>query len=82
MWIGEFAATQPTVMLFQPENELAMIEFRHGSDIGAVLGECFGFEFYLTSHTLDYFLVFNHHDCVVAAGSARDWLASRASVER
>ena len=76
-WLGEFAGEHAAIMLFDPRDEVGMVEFSRGIDIARVLGECSGFEFYLTSRNYDYLLCFNHHDCVIAAGSAKTWLELR-----
>jgi hypothetical protein len=38
-------------------------------DIQAVIGECYGFEFYVIQQQFQWLLCENHHDVVVAVGS-------------
>ncbi|MEO6457793.1 MAG: hypothetical protein ABIO92_05915 [Chloroflexia bacterium] len=51
-----------------------MIEFEQGTQISRVLGECFNFEFYVTNPEVEYILCHNHHDFLVATGTATSWL--------
>jgi hypothetical protein len=49
-------------------------------DICDVIGECFGFEYYLAPKGLDWLLCENHHDVLMAVGDAvRDRLVDMAS---
>ena len=46
-------------------------------DLVAVLGETYGFEFYVTNKEKSYLLVFNHHDILMACGDAKNWLNTK-----
>jgi hypothetical protein len=49
-------------------------------DIRDVIGECFGFEYYVVPKDLDWLLCENHHDTLIAVGDAvRDRLIDMAS---
>ena len=39
-------------------------------DIRDVIGECFGFEYFVTPKDLDWLLCENHHDVLIAVGDA------------
>jgi hypothetical protein len=74
--ISDFIKHSETLMLFNEEDERAGFEFRDGAQIVPTLDECLSFEFYLTNEELDYFICFNHHDYLITAGTAADWLKS------
>ena len=62
------------VMFFEKDRDFSMVRFSHGGDVVAVLRECTGFEFYLTNPEAEYLLCFNHHDFLIGAGTAEDWI--------
>jgi len=39
--------------------------FKNGDDLVAVLGETYGFEFYVTNKEKSYLLVFNHNHSII-----------------
>jgi hypothetical protein len=73
-WIANFLSDEPVLMLFDPSDEVVGVRFAHGSQVVPVLAESFGFEFYVTNEQLEFLLCFNHHDFLIAAGSAKAWL--------
>lgn len=73
-WIGDYCADEETIMLFADEDEPGMLQFPAGRTVAEVVGECCGFEYYLTNRPVDFVLCFNHHDCIIATGDAMDWL--------
>jgi len=73
-WIKEIIGNNETIMFFNPEDNSIAFKFFNGKDVDDVLGETFGFEFYLTNKTIDYVLCFNHHDVLIACGKAKEWL--------
>jgi hypothetical protein len=75
-WIGDFLASESTIMLIINESPVA-IEFVNGNQVTSLLDDTYGFEFYLINRALEYLLCFNHHDVLIAAGSAVDWLRER-----
>lgn len=72
--ISNFIKHSKTLMLFNEEDERAGFEFRDGIQIVPILNECLSFEFYLTNEEIDYFICFNHHNYLITAGTAADWL--------
>jgi hypothetical protein len=80
--ISDFIKHSKTLMLFNEEDERAGFEFRNGTHVVPVLDECLDFEFYLTNEELDYFICFNHHDYLITAGTAADWLKSLLNEDR
>jgi hypothetical protein len=77
MWVGDYVGNNRTVILFNEVDETAMFEFEDGSQVVPVISESFLFEFYLTNPTSDYLISHNHHDFLIAAGSAISWLKDR-----
>jgi hypothetical protein len=76
-WTNEFIGNNKVIMMFNSGDERSMFEFQNGYDMVAVLEESFCFEFYLFTRELDYLLCFNHHDILLALGTAADWLEQR-----
>lgn len=74
LWISEFTGAAKTIMFFLDWQEPEMIEFEQGSQISRVLGGSFNFEFYVTNPEVEYILCHNHHDFLVATGTAMSWL--------
>jgi hypothetical protein len=75
-WIGEYFAGS-SILLLEEEASARGFQFERGVDLQRVLEETFGFEFYVTDASCDAFLCFNHHDVLIAAGSAVPWLQAR-----
>ncbi|EKQ50589.1 MULTISPECIES: DUF6756 family protein [unclassified Clostridium] len=73
-WIDKFIDNSEAIMFFNPLDEKRAFLFSNGKDVVETLSETYGFEFYLTNRTLDYLLCFNHHDVLIANGSAKEWL--------
>ena len=80
--ISDFIQHDKTLMLFNEDDERAGFEFRDGAYIVPILDECLSFEFYLTNDKFDYFICFNHHDYLITAGTAADWLKSLLDEDR
>ena len=73
-WVSDFVGHTSTIMFFNEDETQSMFRFVDGSQVVAVLGECYPFEFYLTNDATAYLLCFNHHDFLIAAGTAALWL--------
>jgi hypothetical protein len=76
-WLDEFISGDEAVMFFDEEDDKGMVAFDWGTPVVPVLSECTGFEFYLTNRNGDYLLCFNHHDFLIGAGGANEWVASK-----
>ena len=76
-WINEYIGNTETVMFFNESDEKKSFLFKNGDDLVAVLGETYGFEFYVTNKEKSYLLVFNHHDILMACGDAKNWLNTK-----
>jgi hypothetical protein len=76
-WVGDLIGNSPTLMFFNEGDGEMVFELSSGAAVSLVLGECFMFEFYLTNAELDYLICHNHHDVIVACGSAAPMLTQR-----
>jgi hypothetical protein len=67
------------LIFFDEAEDKSMIEVSAGASLTGILGECPGFEFYITDPETTYLLCFNHHDFLIGAGRAAQWqVANRA----
>jgi hypothetical protein len=71
--IGDFAADSDVVLFFNPKDDQSIFLFHSGRDVVRVLGECSGFEVYFTDLGTSFLLIYNHHDYLVACGTAKEW---------
>ncbi len=67
--LKDIVGKEETIMFFNPKDEPVAFKLSNGDDVVAVLGESFGFEFYLTNKVADYVICFNHHDYLIACGN-------------
>jgi hypothetical protein len=68
-------------MFFNLPDEKAAFTFNKGDDVVSVLSETYGFEFYLTNRCAEYLICFNHHDVLIACGSAIELLSKYKTPE-
>ena len=73
-WISEFLGTGEVLMLFPPSSDPEAWRFPTGDMVVPLLSECSGFVFILTCPSFEYLLAFEEHDCLVGAGTAREWI--------
>ncbi len=73
-WISAFSPSKEVIMFFAMADEPAMYRVSSGVAAETILADCTGFEVYFTDRTVDYLLGHNHHDCVFACGTAKQWL--------
>ncbi len=74
-WIGDYVGANPCYMMFNPDDAVDVFLFESGAAIKDVLADTFGFEFYVTDEEASFLFCFNHHDMLLADGSAAEWLA-------
>lgn len=79
-WLKEFTATIPTVLLFDRSEDNMALVFKTGIDAVSVLEECFRMEFYLTDMQATFLLCCNHHNYLIASGTALNWLRKKIEV--
>lgn len=75
--VGDFTPNGSVTMMFDPSDDDSMIVFRSGVDAVRVLSECYGFEVYFTDQQGSFLLIHNHHDCLIACGTAKEWTQER-----
>ena len=73
-WIGRFLTEDPVLLLFDLAEERLVVRVDHGTQLVPVLAAAVRFEFYVTNDSYDFLLCVNHHDFLLAAGSAVGWL--------
>lgn len=73
-YTGDFVGNIPCIMLFYDLNKWFAVRLRSGEDLKELLGESFPFEFYVVDDALSYMLCFSHHDQLIGAGKAKDWI--------
>lgn len=76
-WIKDFVKDNQTIMFFINSESHAGVLFENGDCVVKTLWECTGFEFYLTNLQTDYLLCFNHHDFLIGAGTAQNWVMEK-----
>jgi hypothetical protein len=72
--LSSFLSNTEAFLLFNPDDDQSVFWFESGRDIVSVVGESYGFEFYVTDRAATFYLSFNHHDFLVASGGAVPWL--------
>jgi hypothetical protein len=68
--IPEFLKNHPALVFFNEFDDQRVFEISTGDDLLAILSESYGYEFYVTNDKADFLVCFNHHDFVIACGSA------------
>ncbi len=76
-WIRDFVGASSCVLFFDISDEVEMFHVPSGSSLDELLGNTFGFVFYVTDTNATYLLSFNDHDFLICCGSARKWLEQR-----
>ena len=72
--IADFVEAKPCLMFFDDEEDKSVIEIKGGNDLHKLLSEMYGFEFYITNFMTEYLICFNHHDCLMGCGAAKNWV--------
>ena len=62
-------------MLVTQGDTLGAYRFELAADLILVVGECYGFVFYVWDGDLDWVLAFNDHEFVIGCGRVVDWVA-------
>lgn len=66
-------------MFFDDCDDKNVIKIDNGNDLYRILYEMYGFEFYITNYETNYVICFNHHDCLIGCGMARNWIENLKS---
>ena len=72
----DFVGNKSCLMFFDNWEDEAVFVLKNGQDLYRLLGEMYGFEFYITDFETEYLLCFNHHDCLLGCGRAKKWVES------
>lgn len=73
-YIESFVKNNECIMFFNQNDEKEMFLIRCGKDLNYILGETWGYEFYITDRECSYLICFNHHDVLFGCGKAEKWL--------
>lgn len=73
-WIRNFVGSRSCILFFDLNDEAEMFYVPSGSSLDELLGNTFGFVFYVTDADATYLVSFNDHDFLICCGSAREWL--------
>ena len=73
-WIGDWIKNEVCVLLWDPASERRALRFAKGRGLISLLECVYGTEFYVTDESMSYMICFNHHDYLIAAGRATEWL--------
>lgn len=74
-YIKDFIGNSCCLLFFNSFDDKAVLKLNNGMDLHKILCETFGFEFYLTNMGTQYLICFNHHDCLLGCGTAKEWVS-------
>lgn len=74
--ICDFVGANKCLIFFDDIEDKSVLVINNGKNLHRLLDEMYGFEFYVTDFETAYLLCFNHHDCLLACGAAKNWLSS------
>ena len=77
-WISEFVGKKPILIFFEQSDDSSIVYLKNGSFLSEILGECFGFVFYITDLKYSYIISFNDHDILIGSGTAANWIKSKS----
>ena len=60
--IGDYVKENNCIMFFNKCDDEHVFLIANGVELQTILGESFGFEFYITDRDQSYVICFNHHD--------------------
>lgn len=72
--LSEFGHMGEVYLFFSRDDESGFWKIGNLQDLVEILGECGGQEFYICDQDMNFVICHNHHDYLIAAGTARDWL--------
>ena len=76
-WIGDFVRERNCVLFFDLADEVEMFHVPSGPSLDVLLGDTYGFVFYVTDVEASYLIGFNDHDFLICCGDAQEWLEVR-----
>ena len=75
---GDYVKENNCIMFFNKCDDEHAFLIANGVELQTILGESFGFEFYITDRDQSYVICFNHHDVLYGCGAAREWVEELA----
>jgi hypothetical protein len=76
-WISEFLDDNPILIFFEQSDDRLIVRLENGFYISKILGECFGFVFYITDLNHNYLMCFNDRNILIGTGIATDWIEKK-----
>ena len=76
--IEDYVKENNCIMFFNKCDDEYAFLIANGVELQTILGESFGFEFYITDRDQSYVICFNHHDVLYGCGAAREWVEELA----
>lgn len=73
--IGSFVDKRRCYLFLEPKDGIRVVELDSGQALTDILASTFGFEFYISDAEGTYLICFNHHDIIMGAGVAGDWIS-------
>lgn len=73
-YIEQFVGNNKCIVFFNKSQEKAFIELNSGRDLNEMIGEMYGFEFYVTDKDSSYLICFSEHDILYGLGKAKNYI--------
>ena len=75
-YLDRFIGDKQCILLFYDLEKWKAAEINSGHELVTLIGEMYGFEFYVFDSSISYLICFNHHDQLIGVGSAKEWVNS------
>ena len=72
--ISDYIKGRSVFLVLEQLDDKAAYFFENGEEVVSLLGECFGFVFYVTDVGKSFLLCFNDHDHLIGSGLAKEWI--------
>ncbi len=73
-YLGQFIGDKPCILFFYDLEKWNAAVINSGHELVTLIGEMYGFEFYVFDSSVSYLICFNHHDQLIGVGSAKEWV--------
>ena len=74
IYICQFIGDKPCILFFYDLEKWKAVVINSGHELVTLIGEMYGFEFYVFDSSINYLICFNHHDQLIGVGSAKEWV--------
>lgn len=81
-YIKDFIKDSCCLMFFNSIDDKTVLGINNGMDLYKILYETYGFEFYITNAETQYLICYNHHDCLLGSGTAKEWVNELKMMEK